>query len=383
MFNGLRYSTSFSRRMVACVLAALLPVISSGVCLAKPTAGTAASTAVTGNWVHITADQQDYDPDTGRYNLTGDVVVTYRDYKITSSEADMILDASGDPRLANFYHRPVANKILAAAAGKPVRKDEVIGDTLTLYLAQDVFGAEGNVHSRITTVAENPFIIRSDTQQFDNRNNLVTATGNVQVQYEGTDATSDKAYLRIREGGQAEKAVFIGGATLKKENSKINGGKITVMVESGNLHAEDGVETRVKDGTDTIIIRSDYQHYDKSSDKMLASGHVKVTYGNYIATGPKATFKLNKGELDNILMTGRPTIVEDDRTIIADKIVITTNPKNFDATGNVKIQFKTQGGLGAPDGGTNDGGKQPAPSAGSGAVVEGPEAPPPDDVLDY
>lgn len=75
----------------------------------------------------------------------------------------------------------------------------------------------------------------------------------------------------------------------------------------------------------------------------MASGNVKIIYENYIATGPKATFTLKDGSVDQIILTGRSTIIEDERKITADRIIITTNPKHFDAVGNVKTQFKTRG----------------------------------------
>jgi lipopolysaccharide assembly outer membrane protein LptD (OstA) len=39
-------------------------------------------------------------------------------------------------------------------------------------------------------------------------------------------------------------------------------------------------------------------------------------------------------------------VTEGDRTVTADKITLSTNPKSFDAQGNVKTQFKSQPGGG-------------------------------------
>jgi len=117
---------------------------------------------------------------------------------------------------------------------------------------------------------------------------------------------------------------------------------------SGNMYAENGVRTRVDlkeqegGGPDKVLIFSDYQNYDKAANKMIASGHVKILYGDYIATGPKATFNIVGGTVDRIFLTGRSTIIEKAKKVTADKITITTNPKNFDAVGNVKTQFEQQ-----------------------------------------
>lgn len=304
-----------------------------------------ASSAITPDpaMIRISADKQSYNLDKKKYLLSGKVSVAYQDMLITGTKAEMEMDAAGKPQVAHFTARPLFTRT------KPnVGKDTVLGDVINVWLGDDRYGAQGNVESHITTVAADPFTIRSDVQEFDNRNKVVSASGNVHVDYQGSQAQSSIANVRMKDDGKADRVIFSGGARLKKDNGDIAGDKITVMVDSGNLIAEHNVKTNVdlqgkaKPGDpQKVIINSDYQQYDKSSDTMLASGNVKIFYGDYIATGPKATFKLKNQDLDKIFLTGRPTIIENGRTITADKITITTNPKNFDAVGNVKVNFKT------------------------------------------
>ncbi|MGE0199861.1 MAG: LptA/OstA family protein [Candidatus Melainabacteria bacterium] len=290
--------------------------------------------------VSIQASQQSYDLASKKFKLKGNVVVSYQDFKIYSQTADLSTDAAGAAELASFYDRPTAKRV------KPsLGEDIVTGDILRIRLKDKIFEAEGSVNSNITTVAADPFTIRADVQQFDHINKLMSARGGVHVDYQGGTATSSSAVMRIGPSGRAERVVFTGGAELNKESSHIAGEKITVMMDSGNLLAESNVKTTVdlkgqkSGGPPKVLIYSDYQQYDKASDKMLASGHVKILYGNYTATGPKATFDLTGGNLDKIFLTGRPTIIDGARKITADKITITTNPKNFDAVGNVKTTF--------------------------------------------
>jgi lipopolysaccharide export system protein LptA len=213
----------------------------------------------------------------------------------------------------------------------------------------------------------------------------------------------------MKENGKADRAIFSGGARIKQENSEINGEKITVMVDSGNLIAEHNVRTRVElkpqaqdanklasatpgavpapatpaaDQPTKVFISSDYQQYDKASDIMIASGNVKILYGDYVAVGPKATFKLHGNDLDRIFLTGRPTITENGRTITADKITITTNPKNFDAVGNVKVNFKTADKGGQPSAAQPAAGKSSG-KAGTAAKGPGGKPLPKDDPSDY
>jgi lipopolysaccharide export system protein LptA len=198
----------------------------------------------------------------------------------------------------------------------------------------------------------------------------------------------------MKENGKAERVIFSGNAQIKQENSIINGDRITIMVESGNLMAENHVTTNVtlKDKPEAVasakpgvpvssqprkvIITSDYQQYEKSSDTMIASGNVKIIYDDYVAVGPKATFKLKGNDLDRIFLTGRPTITETGRVITADKITITTNPKNFDAVGNVKVNFKTADRSAQPAAG-------PKPATAGKVTTPAGKVLPKDDPSDY
>jgi lipopolysaccharide export system protein LptA len=337
--------------------------------------------------IRMTADKQSYNLESKKYILSGRVTVAFQDMKITGNRAEVDMDEAGKPQVANFFNRPAFKRI------KPsVGEDSVVGDIIKVYLAEDRYGALGNVVSHIATVAADPFLIRSDVQEFDNKNKVVSASGNVKVDYKGSQAFSSLANVRMKPDGKAERVIFSGGAKIKQENSVINGDRITVMVDSGNMIAEHNVTTNVdlkeeaaaspKPATPVamakprkVIITSDYQQYDKSSDIMIASGHVKIIYDDYVAVGPKATFKLKGNDLDRIFLTGRPTITEPGRVITADKITITTNPKNFDAVGNVKVNFKSA----KPS--------QPAASSpagkGAGAASGGGKSLPSDDSSDY
>lgn len=323
----------------------------------------AASSAITpgSDNIRITADKQSYNLENKKYLLSGKVTVAFQDMRITGNRAEVDMDEAGKPKVAQFFNRPVFKRI------KPNEgEDNVVGDIIKVYLSEDRYGAIGNVESRIATVAADPFLIRSDVQEFDNKNKVVSASGNVKVDYKGSEAFSKLANVRMKPTGKAERVIFSGNAKIKQENSVITGERITVMVDSGNLIAEQHVTTNVtlapkpqamasaKPGVPAstqpskVVITSDYQQYDKSSDTMMASGNVKIIYDDYVAVGPKATFKLKGNELDRIFLTGRPTITEAGRVITADKITITTNPKNFDAVGNVKVNLKSAERTGGP-----------------------------------
>ena len=95
------------------------------------------------------------------------------------------------------------------------------------------------------------------------------------------------------------------------------------------------------DGT-KINVWSDRQDYYKATNIIQASGKVHVVYKDYDARGPKATVYPSKetNKPNEIVFIGRSTIVEQMRSIEADRIKMFLNPKNFFAEGNVKTVIR-------------------------------------------
>ena len=294
--------------------------------------------------IQIQADQQDTQFETGETQFRGHVVVTYGSIRIESSEARVSGRADGKPSVASFFNRPTLIQSQAGYSSPNIIK----GEQFILDIDRTIFQAKGAVDTVIATVAQGPVTVRSDVQQFNNQTRQVSASGHVKVQLPGTKVQSNRAVMRLNEQGDAERAVFSGGVTLNQDTNLIKSERLTVLVASKNLVAERNVRTVVnnpKDGS-KVWLNSDYQQFDNTHNTILASGHVRLVYGDYVVTGPKATFYLTKNgsktDIDHILLSGRPTINDKQRQITADTIVLTTNPPNFKAKGHVKTRFVGQ-----------------------------------------
>ena len=304
--------------------------------------------------INIQADQQIFDAATSRTTFKGKVNVRYKDMRINGSQAVVDMSPTGEPQVANFLNRPKAKKIT------PGGKEDVLdADIIRIYLTSNAMRAEGNVISYVTSVAADPFTIRSDVQQYDSNTKNVAASGGVVVNYQKTVANSPHALLTTGPDGKADKITFLGGARLRNADGDVNAEKITLTVANNNMVAEKNVVTnslvKSEDGSPSKVrILSDFQQYDKASGTMLASGNAIIYYQNYVARGPKATFKLKNSQVDKITFTGRASITEDARTVTADTIVITMKPKRFDAYGNVKTRFVANSAGPAAAGGKPD-----------------------------
>lgn len=300
--------------------------------------------------INVSADRQTYDEATGRTVFRGNVNVKTPDMRIQAQEGALEMGTEGGPGSAVFTKRPTA--IRSNAGGSD---DRIEADTIRLLLKENTFRAEGNVVSYLASASSGgpAMTIRSQSQQFQGDSKNFSAAGNVQVNFKEMRASSSRVMMKMGPNGQPDRIVFAGGARLIQGPSTISAEQITIMAGSENLIAERNTTTRVdlapRPGAPAtnIVIRADYQQYDKASDTMLASGKVRIQYEDYLAAGPKATFKLKDNSVDKIYLSGRPTIDEKDRQVTADSITISTVPKRFDAVGRVQTRLRQQEGAGS------------------------------------
>ena len=90
-----------------------------------------------------------------------------------------------------------------------------------------------------------------------------------------------------------------------------------------------------------LTIHSDYQQYNKKQNSYIGNGHVKIWFDEYYAQGPKVSVFPDKttGKPNEVYFVGRSKIVQEDKDIIADKIRMTLEPKDFQAEGNVRTNI--------------------------------------------
>ena len=71
----------------------------------------------------------------------------------------------------------------------------------------------------------------------------------------------------------------------------------------------------------------------------MATGDVDVKYADYIAVGPKAIMYINSktNKPEKVIFTGRSKITQKGaNSVEADKIIMTMQPRTFEAIGSVK-----------------------------------------------
>lgn len=286
--------------------------------------------------VTIEAQKQDFKVETNTASFIGNVRVKYENIRIFSPVASLVANAKGEPDKAIFSEGARAKMTREGSTG------DLTADQITLNLASNELIAQGNTFTKIKRKAPGLITVKADEQQFNNKTQEVKAKGNIVIHYKDSVISGDNATLTNDQQGKPVKAIISGNARFVRGVSTVRAGSIAMDLNSTNINASGGVNTvTTLKGAGRVTMRSSSQVYNKAANTVTGTGSVKMSYQDYIATGPKAVLYLSgKNSLKEIIFTGRSQIHDAMRKVTADKIKVTVDPKNFYAEGNVKTQFK-------------------------------------------
>lgn len=229
------------------------------------------------------------------------------------------------------------------------KKHEIKAQIINVSLLKKIYEAKGN---SITTVTENEkpmVIVTADKQEYHKEANTMKAFGNVNILYKDIETFSQEATVNLNANNDVKKITLSGNSKLKQNKNTINAKKVIYDNVKEEAVATGNVYTHIVDEDNkNIEIWSDYQSYDKKDNFVTAAGGTKIKYEDYNASGPKLNVFTDKKtkKLNEAIFVGRSKIETKGRTIEADRIAITMNPKNFKAEGNVKSTIQNLGGNG-------------------------------------
>ena len=202
-----------------------------------------------------------------------------------------------------------------------------------------VVRAEGDAQSVITEGNTPIVTINADAQEYDIKSSVMVCTGAVTMKYKDIDTYSDKAVIIADEKGGLKKIDLIGNARVKQENNESEGHHFVYNPITEEMSVSGNTKTvALTDDGKKLTIHSDYQQYSKKQNSYIGSGHVKIWFDDYFAQGPKVSVfpDAKTGKPNEVYFVGRSKIVQQDKDIIADKIKMTMEPKDFQAEGNVR-----------------------------------------------
>ena len=292
-----------------------------------------ASLGVIASDLVIESSTQTFSDKEHKIKLDGGVKVKLEGLTVQSDTADVTVRRNNKLDTATFYNKPYAVEI------KGNKKREVKSNILQVSLINKVVRAEGETQSVITEGNTPIIIINADVQEYDTTSSVMVATGSVTMKYKDIDTYSDKAVIIADEKGGVRKIDLIGNARVKQEQNESEGHHFVYNPITEEMSVTGNTKTvAISDDGKKLTIHSDYQQYSKKQNSYVGSGHVKIWYDDYYAQGPKVSVfpdkKTNKP--NEVYFVGRSKIIQQEKDIIADKIKMTMNPKDFVAEGNVK-----------------------------------------------
>ena len=268
-----------------------------------------------------------------KIKLDGGVKVKMDNLTIESPRADVSIRRNNKLDTATFYDKPYAFEINAN------KKREVKANILQVSLINKVVRAEGDTQS-IITEGNTPIVtINADEQEYDTKSNIMVATGKVEMKYKDIESFSDKAVIIADTKGGVKKIDLIGNARVKQDQNNSEGHHFVYNPITEEMSVSGNTKTvAITDDGKKLTIHSDYQQYNKKQNSYVGSGHVKIWFDDYYAQGPKVSVfpDLNTGKPNEVYFVGRSKVVQADKDIIADKIKMTLDPKDFAAEGNVR-----------------------------------------------
>ena len=298
------------------------------------------SAVTIGSDLIIESKTQTYSERDNLIKFLGDVKVRYEDITIVGDKAGVSVTKDNKLDTATFHDQPYAYQI------QNNKKREVKANILKFSLLNKVIRAEGNTQTIVTEGKTPIAIINANEQEYDTKTNVMTARGTVSIKYRDVTAFSDKAIVRTNKNGEVQRLDLVGHAKINQTKHHATADHFIYTASNEEMVAIGNTMTStVTENGSPFKVTARYQQYDKKNNIFMGSGNVQVYYQDYYAKAPKMTCypdKITK-KINEVFMSGRSMIQQNDKEIHADKIKIIVDPKNFEAVGNVKTIIKDLG----------------------------------------
>lgn len=285
----------------------------------------------------IESKTQTYSEKDNKIKAEGDVQVSIGDAKILGDKADVTVTKDNKLDTATFYDKPYGYEI------KGNKKREIKANILKVSLINKIIKAEGATQTTVFDGKEPVVIITADNQEYNTKTNVMKANGSVIIHYKEIETFSNQAIIKTNKDGDLQRIDLIGTARVKEDKHLALADHFIYSPISDELIAMGHTTSNaVLDDGSRLVLKANYQEYNKKSNTFLGSGNVNVWFKDYYAQGPKVTFYPDKktNKPNEIYFTGRSSITQDVKTIYADKIKIILKPKNFYAEGNTKTVIR-------------------------------------------
>lgn len=287
--------------------------------------------------VVIEAANQQINLDNNKGFFSGDVKVKVGDVTVKSPRAELDLEPkSKKPSLAVFFDNPYAFQ------NKDNKKHEIKANIMKVSLINKTLRAEGNTQSIMMKDRQPLIMINSDSQEYDTNTKVMRADGSVIVHYQDVETFSNSASAIIDKNGEVQNLKLTGNVVMKEKSNVLKGNKFEYKpaMQEYQMSGNTSTDVTFEDGS-RLYVTARFQQYNRNTNNIIAGGNVCIKFKDYTAVGPKAQVFIDKAtqKPNKVVFTGRSKITQGASTVEADVITMTMNPKEFNATGNVKTSI--------------------------------------------
>ena len=281
----------------------------------------------------VESQSQHYIDSENRIDIEGNVKVKYDNINVMSPKAQVLIDSkSGKAEKVEFLDNAYSYQV------SKDKKHEIKAKILEVSLLNKVFKAKERTQATVLKNQKPAIIVTADSQEYDNKNNIMKAKGGVIIYYQDSNAFADYAQVDLNKNNEVKQLILSGHAKVEKNDSKITANRFVHNAMTKVTTATGNVYSDINEEKTKIKVWANFQQIDQKANIITASGNTKIIYKDYTATGPKATVYPDKnGKMNEVVFLGRSKITTDaGRSVEADRINMTMNPKDFKAEGNVK-----------------------------------------------
>lgn len=184
----------------------------------------------------VTAEQQEYNNNTNVMSATGAVVIYYKDVETYSNTAIVDLDKSNEIKriqlIGNGIIKQKNSKITASRFSYDTNREEAI--------------ATGNVFTDVNMEDGTALKVWSDYQMYDQKPNVLVASGNAVIKYKDYTATGPKASVFPNKvTNKLNEVIFLGRSKIEQQGRTIEADRIRMTLKPKDFSAEGNVKTLI------------------------------------------------------------------------------------------------------------------------------------------
>ena len=186
----------------------------------------------------ITSDEQEFDTKTNIMTATGNTIIEYDDTKTYSDKAIAKINSKNELEKMDL----IGNAKITQGA-----KNTLIADRFSYTTADEIAISQGNAYTDLTSENGDRIQVWSNYQQYDKKNNIIIASGNVRVHYKDYVAVGPKATVYPdKTTKQLNQVIFTGRSKITEQGRSIEANKIIMYMNPKDFYAEGDVLTSIR-----------------------------------------------------------------------------------------------------------------------------------------